>query len=213
MVQVRMLPLGPLQTNCYLIGCEETLQAAVVDPSWDGRAIIATAENDGWEISHILLTHGHFDHVGGLTEVKNATGAPIFVHPADVDMLRNATMSAAFFGIRVAPPPSPDEMLADGQIIVVGNLELKVIHTPGHTPGHVSFHLPAYRILFDGDVLFQDGIGRTDLPGGDYTLLMQSLREKLLTLPDETRVFSGHGPATTIGQERLSNPFLQALNQ
>lgn len=211
MVQVRQLSLGPLQTNCYLLGCEETFEAAVVDPSWDGRAIVATAEIDGWEITHILLTHSHFDHVGGLEEVKALTGAPIYIHADAVDMLKNTTMSAAFFGLRVSTPPPPDEFLFDGQDIQVGELSIKVMHTPGHAPGHVSFYLPDYRVLFDGDVLFQDGIGRTDLPGGDYDTLMETIQDKLLSLPDETKVFSGHGPATTIGQERRNNPFLQDL--
>jgi hydroxyacylglutathione hydrolase len=211
MVQVRQLPLGPLQTNCYLIGCEETLQAAVVDPSWNGRSIVATAETDGWEITHILLTHSHFDHVGGLEEVKALTGAPIYIHAEAVEMLNNTTMSAAFFGLRVSPPPSPDEYLSDGQEIQLGELLIQVMYTPGHAPGHVSFYLPDYRVVFDGDVLFQDGIGRTDLPGGDFATLMETIQEKLLTLPDETKVFSGHGPATTIGQERRNNPYLQEI--
>ncbi len=211
MIQVRQLPLGPLQTNCYLIGCEETLEAAVIDPSWDGQAIVATAETDGWEITHILLTHSHFDHVGGLDEVKALTGAPIYIHADAVDMLENTTMSAAFFGLRVSAPPPPDKFLFEGQEIRVGKLLIKVMYTPGHAPGHVSFYLPDYRVLFDGDVLFQDGIGRTDLPGGDYTTLKETIQEKLLSLPDETKVFSGHGPVTTIGQERRNNPFLQVI--
>lgn len=211
MVQVRQLPLGPIQTNCYLLGCEETLQAAVIDPSWNGRAIVATAETDGWEITHILLTHSHFDHVGGLEEVKTLTGAPIYLHAEAVEMLKNTSMSAALFGLRVSAPPPPDEFLSDGQELQVGELLIKVLFTPGHAPGHVSFYLPDYRVLFDGDVLFQDGIGRTDLPGGDYSTLMETIQKKILTLPDETKVFSGHGTATTIGQERRNNPFLQEI--
>jgi hydroxyacylglutathione hydrolase len=211
MLQIRQLALGPLQTNCYIVGCEETHVAAVIDPGWEGKAIVATAEDDGWQISHILLTHSHFDHVAGLQEVKDATGAPIHIHPDAVDMMSNTTMSAAFFGMRVPAPPPPDHLLEDGQIIEVGRLRLHTLLAPGHAPGHVCFHLPEYRVLFDGDVLFNGGIGRTDLPEGDHETLIDSIRTVLLPLPDDTRVFSGHGPATTIGHERQTNPFLQGL--
>ena len=207
-VQVRMLTLGPMQTNCYVVGCEETYQAAIIDPAWDGTSIVAMTDEFGFDITHILLTHSHFDHVAGLLDVKNATNAPIYIHPDAVEMLRSTTMSAALWGFKVPAPPPPDETLAGGQVVQVGNLSLQVMDTPGHAPGHVSFYIPDYRIIFDGDVLFSGGIGRTDLPGGDYNLLMESIKEKLMLLPDETRVFSGHGPATTIGQERSSNPFL-----
>lgn len=211
MIQIRQLPLGPLKTNCYLVGCEETQLAAIIDPAWDGRSIVAAAEDDGWEISHILLTHTHFDHVGGLQETKELSGAPIYLHPDAVDMLSNTTMSAAFFGLRVPAPPPPDHLLSPGQVLSVGRLSLHTLFTPGHAPGHVCFHLPEYRVLFDGDVLFRGGIGRTDLPGGDQELLMNSIHSLLLPLPDETRLFPGHGPATTIGDERRTNPFLEDL--
>lgn len=209
MVQIRQLTLGPLQTNCYLLCSEKTHLAAVIDPSWEGKAIFEAAEQDGWEISHILLTHTHFDHVGGLRDIKQATNAPIFVHPDAEEMLGKATMSAAFFGIRMPAPPPPDEYLHPGMKIKVGDLSIDVLYTPGHAPGHVSFHLPEFQILFDGDVLFKGGIGRTDFEGGDYDTLMSTIESQFLTLPDDTRVFSGHGPATTIGEERSNNPFLQ----
>jgi hydroxyacylglutathione hydrolase len=156
-----------------------------------------------------LLTHTHFDHVGGLADVKELTKAPIYAHPDSVEMLRNAAMSAALWGFRIPSPPAPDVMVNEGDRIQVGNLRLEVLYVPGHAPGHVAFHLRDYRVIFSGDVLFEDSIGRTDLPGSDHATLMKSIRTKLLTLPDDTRVFSGHGAATTIGQERWSNPFLE----
>lgn len=209
MIQILIFPLGPLQTNCYLVGCDETMEAAVIDPAWNGSGIAAAADENGWAISHILLTHAHFDHVAGLAQLKQATNAPIYAHPGTIEMLRNATMSGALFGIRFPPPPPPDEMLKEGQVIMVGKLRLQVLETPGHAPGHVSFYIADYGVIFDGDVLFQDSIGRTDLPGGDQQTLLRTIREKLLTLPNDTKVFSGHGQPTTIGDERENNPFLQ----
>jgi glyoxylase-like metal-dependent hydrolase (beta-lactamase superfamily II) len=146
-----------------------------------------------------------------LEEVKKVSDAPIFLHPDAVEMLRGASMSAAFFGVRMASPPPPDDLLVDGQQLQIGNIDLEVILAPGHAPGHVAFYVPDYQVIFGGDVLFQGGIGRTDLPGGDYELLMQSISQKFLTLPDETKVFPGHGPATTIEQERLYNPFIKQI--
>lgn len=210
MIEIMQLALGPLQTNCYIVGCEETMAAAVVDPSWDGKGIAATARERGYDITHILLTHSHFDHVGGLAELKAETGAPIYIHAEALPMLEQATMNAAFFNVRIPALPQPDEMLQEGQVITVGKLQLQVLFTPGHAPGHVCFYIADHHVLLDGDVLFQQGIGRTDLPGGDYELLMQNIREKVMVLPDETHVLSGHGPATTIERERQWNPFLQA---
>ena len=209
MPTILQMPLGPLQTNCYLLGCDETMTAAIIDPSWNGRSLAATADDQGFTITHILLTHSHFDHVGGLAELKQEIDVPIYIHPDAVEMLDNAFLQAIAWQMRISPPPPADIMLTPGETLKVGNLQLEVLFTPGHAPGHVSFYLREHDIIFDGDVLFNQSIGRTDLPGGDLALLMKSIQEELLVLPDETHVLSGHGPATTIGQERATNPFLQ----
>lgn len=209
MPEIYQMPLGPLQTNCYFLGCEDTMEAAIIDPAWNGRQIAETAVEKGYIITHILLTHAHFDHVGGLAELKQETNAPIFIHPDAVAMLQNATSSATYFGLSMPTPPEADNLLAENDVIQVGELELRVLFTPGHAPGHVCFYLESHHVLFDGDVLFQQSIGRTDLPGGNMKMLMENIRQKLLILPDETNVLSGHGPATTIGQEKAWNPFLK----
>ena len=205
---ILQLSLGSLQTNCYMLTCSATGKTAVIDPAWDGRLLAAKAEEEGWAIDQIWLTHSHFDHVGGLAELKEQCGAPIYIHPEAIPMLENAVLAGRMWQITVPEPPPADKMLEDGQILYLGDLQLEVLYTPGHAPGHVCFYLASEGVLFDGDVLFNQGIGRTDLPGGDYATLMNSIRNRLMTLPDETVVLSGHGPATSIGQERESNPFL-----
>ncbi|MCB0036867.1 MAG: MBL fold metallo-hydrolase, partial [Anaerolineales bacterium] len=167
-------------------------------------------EEQELELTHILLTHAHFDHVGGLPDLKDAyPDVPIYIHPDAIEMLSIAPRQAARFGLQVAEMPAADKMLADRDVIQVGNVELTALYTPGHAPGHIAFYNAENSVVFSGDALFQGSIGRTDLPGGDFNRLIQSIEEKLLTLPDETHVLSGHGPATTIGRERVSNPFLQ----
>ncbi len=209
MIQVLMMTLGPLSTNSYIVGCEETRLAAVIDPAWSGSAIAATLDEQMWEISHILITHSHFDHVGGLAELKQATGAPIYMHRDALEMLQGASMLGSMTaGLKIPQPPLPDHFVREGDLIKVGNIVLEVLDTPGHAPGHVSFLARDHRVLFSGDVLFEGSIGRTDFPGSDHKTLMRSIREKLLTLPEDTRVFPGHGYPTTIGSERRHNPFL-----
>lgn len=209
MLKVNILPLGPLQTNCYIAVCDETMEAAVIDPAWDGEAILSTLQENEWRLTHILLTHTHFDHVGGLATLKERTSAPVYAHAEAIPMLNAAAPSAARWGLHMEQPADPDEILEEGDTVTVGKVDLDVLYTPGHAPGHVSFHARTEQVLFDGDVLFQGSIGRTDLPGADYQTLMDSIFKKLMVLPDETKVFPGHGNATTIGDERRSNPFLR----
>ena len=211
MAKIRQLPLGPMQTNCYILGCTDTDKAAVIDPSWDGAAIANYLSEDGLVLESILLTHAHFDHVGGLGELKNLyPDIPIYIHPDGAAMLGMAEAQAKLFGMPfpVTPPPA-DRMLAAGDQLTVGSMTLDVLYTPGHAPGHVSFHLASHQVIFSGDVLFYGSIGRTDLPGADHATLIDVIEKQLLVLPDETQVLSGHGPVTTIGQERATNPFLQ----
>ena len=204
---VRTLAVGPLQTNCYLIGCQETRLGAVIDPGGDAADILAAVAQDGLTVQYVLLTHAHFDHIGAVAEIVQATRVPVALHPADLPVL-HARGGAALFGVFMRPCPDPDIELADGQVVEVGTLRLRVLHTPGHSPGHVTFHEATARAAFDGDVLFQQGIGRTDFPGSSFKQLMDSIRNKLFTLPDDTTIYPGHGPATTIGDEKRYNPFL-----
>ncbi len=204
---IKTLPVGPIQTNCYLIGCQETLTGAVIDPGWDAPTILAEAEAAGLTIEYVLNTHAHWDHVSANADVLQATGAKLAIHPDDLPLLR-ARGGADLWGIPVKPSPEPDIELSEVQRLKIGQLELKVLFTPGHTPGHVSFYEAGSGALFDGDVLFKQGVGRTDLLGGDHHALMHSIRHVLLALPPETVVYSGHGPPTTIGEERWANPWL-----
>ncbi len=210
MAHIRQLPLGPMQTNCYILVCEDTKQTAVIDPSWDGNAIANFLKEEGFELASILLTHAHFDHVGGLGELKDANpDVDIYAHPDSAPLLERAESQARMFGMGFPPAPPADKPLAEGDKLKVGNLELDVLYTPGHAPGHVSFYLAEHGVIFSGDVLFQGSIGRTDLPGANHAELMTIIETKLMPLPDETQVLSGHGAVTSIGQERATNPFLQ----
>jgi glyoxylase-like metal-dependent hydrolase (beta-lactamase superfamily II) len=196
-----------IQANCYIAGCEETREGVIIDPGDEAERILAEVEAAGLTIKYILNTHAHFDHIMANGPLIEALGVPLALHPLDLPLLRQ-NGGAAFFGLEALPSPEPDLELADGETISVGTHTFQVLYTPGHSPGHVSFYESKANIIFDGDVLFAGGIGRTDLPGGDYETLMNSINEKLMVLPDETVVCSGHGPITTIGQERVSNPWL-----
>jgi glyoxylase-like metal-dependent hydrolase (beta-lactamase superfamily II) len=197
-----------IQTNCYVVGCDESKEGAVIDPGGHPERILAEVERHGLTIKYVLNTHAHFDHTDANGAIVKATGASLALHAEDLPILE-ASGGAALFGLRADPSPPPDLELNHGDELEIGQLRLEVLHTPGHTPGHVCFYEAAEGVLFDGDVLFYRGIGRTDLPGGSWQLLMDSIQRVLFALPDETAVYSGHGPATTIGQEKRLNPWLR----
>ena len=212
-VLVETLIVGPIQTNCYIVVCEDTRRAAVIDPGWSAPTILAAVESLNARVGLILLTHAHFDHIGAVADIVDATKAPLALHPLDLPLLR-ADGGARAFNLPIRPAPDPDLSLDHGQILEVGTLRFETRFAPGHTPGHVVFYLEnagthfSERAVLGGDVLFQGSIGRTDFPGGDLDTLIASIRNQLLTLPDDVVVYPGHGPPTTIGEERLNNPFL-----
>jgi glyoxylase-like metal-dependent hydrolase (beta-lactamase superfamily II) len=210
MIEIESFVLGPVETNAYLIANQETREAAVVDPAWDGPFIVEAAEMKGWIITQIWLTHAHFDHIGGVADLlKFANPKPsLALHPDDLPLYR-LQGGAMFFGLHLEQGPDPTQVLEHKQQLRLGEDVFEVRHTPGHTPGHVIFSCPAEKIAFCGDVIFQGSIGRTDLPGGSFPQLLRSIETQILSLPDETRLFSGHGPVTTVGKERLTNPFLR----
>jgi len=201
-------PVGPFAANCYLLGCESTMRLAVIDPGGSPGRIVEAAGEAGFTIDYILNTHGHLDHVGANGAVKQASGALILIAAPDAPMLTSPGRQLAGLLLQGSGGPPADRLLADGDTVNVGDLVLRVILTPGHTPGSACF-LVDDDLLFTGDTLFNGSVGRTDLSGGCWEDLIASIREKLLPLGDGVRVLPGHGEATSIGQERCSNPFLR----
>jgi len=202
--------LGPVQTNSYLVADPQARVAAVIDPAWNGASIVREAEQRGWQITDIWLTHAHFDHFGGAGGVADGVDPPprVALHPLDQPMWR-LNGGAAWFGIPAFDPgPEPTVELADGMQLLLGAFTFEVRHAPGHAPGHVMFYCARQSCLFCGDVLFEGSVGRTDLPGGDWETLLASIHSRILSLPDEVQIYPGHGPSTTVGRERTTNPFL-----
>jgi glyoxylase-like metal-dependent hydrolase (beta-lactamase superfamily II) len=206
----KIIPVGPLQCNCSIIGDEASHEAMVVDPGDDLDDIVAFLKEHKLQVKQIAITHAHIDHVGGAMKLRAQTGAPILLNQNDSLLLKMLDVQANWVGMK---PPGTVEIEADlkhGETLETGGLSAEILHTPGHTEGSVCLYFPAQRIVIAGDTLFARSIGRTDLPGGSYEKIMRSLHGRLLTLPDETAVIPGHGPMTTIGEEREENPFLQA---
>ncbi len=198
--------VGPLQVNCYIVGCAKSKQAAVIDPGDDEGLILNRCRDLGLSIEHILLTHGHVDHIGGVNPLQKKTGAPVLIHKGDDFLIGTATSQAQLFDLRDPGAIKIDRFLQDGQLVSVGDVALRVISTPGHSPGGVCFAFDG--LVFSGDTLFYESIGRTDFPGGSMEQLLTSINERLFVLDDDTRVFPGHGPETTVGHEKRNNPFL-----
>ncbi|MBI5442156.1 MAG: MBL fold metallo-hydrolase [Deltaproteobacteria bacterium] len=201
------LVVGPIQANCYIVGDENTKEAVVIDPGGDTPVILRALAARQLKVVAVVGTHGHFDHVEGLAGMKRGTGAPILVHNGDLPIIQGMTGQALMFGMRVEPAPPPDRFLEEGDRIPFGPYALEVLHTPGHSPGSVSLLLD--KKVFVGDLLFAGSIGRTDLQGGDYDTLIASVRRKIFTLPDDTVVYPGHGPETTVAREKRTNPFFR----
>jgi glyoxylase-like metal-dependent hydrolase (beta-lactamase superfamily II) len=206
-VIIKKLEVGPIMANCFILGCESTKEAVVIDPGDDADRILMTLAKSELKVKYLINTHGHFDHVGANKRMKDVTGAQLAIHPDDEPMFQELSRSAMMFGLSAENSPPADILLKDGDEISFGTITLKVIHTPGHTKGGISLYTKGH--LFAGDTLFAGSIGRTDLGGGDYDTLISSIKEKLLILDPETVVYTGHGPETTIGNEKRMNPFLR----
>lgn len=205
-LEIVPIPNGQFAENCYLVYDPAHPDTALVDPGEEPERFLAEAGRLGRTISAIWITHAHIDHISGVGAVREETGAPVHLHPDDLPLYQNLPQQGLWFGLWLSAPPAPEVALRHGQLLRVGGVELEVRHTPGHSPGHVCF--VGAGVVLGGDALFEGSIGRTDLPGGDYDTLIGSIRRELLTLPDATVVHPGHGPATTIGRERRTNPFL-----
>lgn len=202
-------PVGPLRCNCSILGDEVTREAIVVDPGDNIAEILSRLQKHSLTLRQIVITHAHIDHVGGAALLKKATGAPVLLNQNDLGLLGAMEMQAGWLGIATPEVAAPDASADDGLALGLAALPAEVIHTPGHTPGSICLLFPQQRLLLAGDTLFAGSIGRTDLPGGDGRQILRSLRDRLMVLPDTTRVLPGHGPETTIGEEKQSNPFLQ----
>ncbi|HTG00551.1 MAG TPA: MBL fold metallo-hydrolase [Nitrospirota bacterium] len=200
------LVVGPLQVNCFILADEKTKETVIIDPGDDGGEILKIVREKGLVVKYIVNTHAHFDHVGANRAIKEATGALLMIHEDEAPVLATIGAQSRSFGMGAVSSPPPDRMLKHGDVITAGEISLKVLHTPGHTPGGIS--LLEEGLVITGDALFAGSIGRTDFPGGDLHTLLHSITTQLMTLPDDTKVFPGHGPASTIGDERRENPFL-----
>jgi len=208
-LEIRALTVGAFAANCYIVSCPETGEAIVIDPGGNGPAILDVIAREGLQVKYVVNTHAHVDHIGANAEVKRATGAELLIHEDDARLLSSPAMSLALLSpvsVRKCPP---DRKLSDGDEVAAGSVTLRVLHTPGHTPGSIC--LVADDAAFTGDTVFAEGIGRTDLPGGSQEALFRSIRERVLALPDDMKLYPGHGPATTVERLKAQNAYVRAI--
>ncbi len=202
------LTVGPFQENCYIVGDEATGAGALFDPGDEAARIALAVEQTNLEVAQIIITHAHIDHVGAVAALVDEYACPVLMHAEAEPMLKQLPSQALMMSLRFGKVPAVDGYIEDEDVVSVGGLSFTALHTPGHAPGHLAFYAPGEGLVISGDALFAGSVGRVDLPGGNMEVLMRSINERLLTLPDETAVLSGHGPETTIGEERAHNPFL-----
>lgn len=206
---IESFPVGMLQCNCVILGSEQTREAIVIDPGDEIEKVVSRLEKHGLTAKYIVATHAHIDHVGGFKAIKEQTGAPLYLHKGDLFLYEALPMQAQMLGLTAPPITEIDAWLDHGDQLGTGEVKLDIIHTPGHTPGSLCFHTASEAHLYAGDTLFMGSIGRTDLWGGSFEQIMESLQRRVINLPDETIVIPGHGPKTTIGREKIYNPFLR----
>jgi hydroxyacylglutathione hydrolase len=206
---LEMLTVGPFQENSYIIGDEDSGAGVVVDPGDEAARIALAVEQTDLEVGSIIVTHAHIDHVGAVAALADEYACPVLMHAESEPVLMQLPTQAMMMGLKFGKVPAVDRHISDGEVLEVGKLRLRSLYTPGHAPGHLAFYIEDEGVVLSGDALFAGSVGRVDLPGGSMEVLMRSIEERLLTLPDETWVYPGHGPQTSIGNERTSNPFLQ----
>lgn len=206
---LQIVVVGPLAVNCYIVGDEHTHEAIVIDPGGDARKISDAVRLHRLRVTQVVNTHAHFDHCGAIDDIRREWGAPFAIHSAEQEMLATANTTARMFGLEMPPVKPPEQWLKEGDRLIAGKINLQVIHTPGHSPGGICLYDAENKIVFSGDTLFHGSIGRTDFPGCSLSDLLTAIKTKLLTLPGDTAVYPGHGNATSIGEEKMLNPFLK----